>query len=245
MLLTQLLWDPLPDSLPAAKPRRFARLRDVAKGLTAEVARPQASAKEIVDRRVPRGFVQALVLDAYQVTLAEQDGVHRRPAAFANAWRNHLTTLLDQPTIELHGWGPRTTADIDANLIWNLYEAASYARSYAIEHAAATKSKRVQRGQQVPTFEFSIVGDGSALGDVIYGICIPCHVGLLYKIGFPTDWQFSGLGRLALGQLEARHPDLTWYTTGQYKHARGFYDRYRRESASPWTANQHPCQHFD
>ena len=41
----------------------------------------------------------------------------------------------------------------------------------------------------------------------------------------------------ALDQLEACHPDLTWYTTGQFKDARGFYDRrYRQSSASPWTA---------
>ena len=52
-------------------------------------------------------------------------------------------------------------------------------------------------------------------------------------------------GRLALGQLEARHPGVTWYTTGQFKHARGFYDRYRQGSDSPWTDKQHPCLHFD
>jgi hypothetical protein len=33
--------------------------------------------------------------------------------------------------------------------------------------------------------------------------------------------------------LEGRHPGLTWYTTSQFKHARGFYDRYRRDSNSP------------
>ncbi|MGI8336697.1 hypothetical protein ACRYCC_42705 [Actinomadura scrupuli] len=52
--------------------------------------------------------------------------------------------------------------------------------------------------------------------EVKYGICPSCHIGLLYKIGFPADWQFSGLGRLALDQLEARHPGLTWYTTAQH-----------------------------
>jgi hypothetical protein len=74
----------------------------------------------------------------------------------------------------------------------------------------ASPSRRVQRGQPVPTFEFSIVSDGETLGDVTYGICASCRTGLLYKIGFPTDWQFCGLGRLALRQLEARHPGLIW-----------------------------------
>jgi hypothetical protein len=96
----------------------------------------------------------------------------------------------------------------------------------------------------VPTFEFSIVSDGDSLGDVTYGTCESCGVGLLYKIGFPDDWQFCGLGRLALSQLEARHPNLTWYTTGQFKHARGFYDRYRQGSGSPWTPMDRPCAHF-
>jgi hypothetical protein len=79
---------------------------------------------------------------------------------------------------------------------------------------------------------------------VIYGTCQACRTGLLYKITFPPDWQFCGLGRLALSQLEHRHAGLTWYTTGQLSHARGFYDRYRRGSASPWTTSQHPCPHF-
>ena len=69
-------------------------------------------------------------------------------------------------------------------------------------------------------------------------------MGLLYKIEFPPDWQFCRLGRLALAQLEGRHPGVTWYTTGQYAHAQGFYDRYRRGRASPWTEQQHPCPHF-
>ena len=97
----------------------------------------------------------------------------------------------------------------------------------------------------MPTYEFSIVSDGSSLGDVTYGVCRSCRTGLLYKIGFPDEWQFCGFGRLALSQLEARHPDLTWYTTGQSRHARGFYDRYRQGSTSPWTARPHPCPHFD
>ena len=143
------------------------------------------------------------------------------------------------------GWRPVTVADlVDADLAWSLYELASRARQDAIEQAAATLSRRVQCGQQVPTFEFSIVSDGDSLGDVTYGTCEPCGGGLLYKIGFPDDRQFCGLGRLALSKLEARHPDLTWYTTSQFKHAQGFYDRYRQGSSSPWTPMDRPCAHF-
>jgi hypothetical protein len=202
------------------------------------------SDQERVDRRVRRGHVQALVLEAYQATVAEQDSEHRPPAAFTQAWRARLAGLLDQASPELPGWGPITTAAPDIDLAWRLFDLASRARQDAIEHATATPSRRVERGQRVPTFEFSIASDREPLGDVTYGICRPCHTGLLYKIGFPADWQFCGLGRLALSQLEARHPDLTWYTTGQFSHARGFYDRYRQGSASPRAARQRPCPHF-
>ena len=67
---------------------------------------------------------------------------------------------------------------------------------------------------------------------------------MLYKISFDPDWQFCGLGRLVLGEIEDRHPVLTWYTTAQFKEARGFYDRYRQGSSSPWSDKQHPCPHF-
>jgi len=241
MLLFRLLWEPLPDKLPTAG-RRFPRLRDLAAVLTAETV--PMSEQERVDRRVRRGAVQALVREAYRAALAEQDSEHRPPAVFSQAWHAHLAGLLDQASVDLPGWGPVTIADVDIDLAWNLYELASRARQDAIEHAIATRSRCVERGQQVPTFEFSIASDGDSLGDVTYGICRPCRVGLLYKIEFPPDWQFCGLGRLALSQLEIRHADLTWYTTGQFKHARGFYCRYRQGSGSPWTTQQHPCPHF-
>jgi hypothetical protein len=80
--------------------------------------------------------------------------------------------------------------------------------------------------------------------DGLHGVCEECRVGLLYKIEFPPDWQFCGFGRLALNALEARHPTLTWYTTGQYAWSQGFYDRYRQTSSSPWTVCQDPCPHF-
>lgn len=242
MLMVRLLWDPLPDTLPTPGRLRLPRGRELAIALTAP--RVPRSAQEQVDRRVRRGHVQALVRGAYQATVAEQDSHRRPPAAFTEAWRAHLAGLLAQGSPDLPGWGPITLADPDIDLAWDLFGLASRARQDAIGHAAATPSRRVERGQQVPVYEFSITSDGSQLGDVTYGICQPCRTGLLYKIGFPADWQFCGFGRLALSQLETRHPRLAWYTTGQLSHAKGFYDRYRQGSASPWTASQHPCPHF-
>jgi len=178
--------------------------------------------------------VQAVVREAYEVTVAEQDSVHRKPAEFAEAWRARLAFLLEQDSVELPGWSVITAADLDTSLAWRLYEAASYARRHAVERAKPTRSQRAQlAGTQAQVFEFEVVSEGETLGEVRYGICPPCGAGLLYKISFDPDFQFCGLGRLALGQLEARHPGLTWYTTGQFKDARGFF---RTVTASTATA---------
>jgi hypothetical protein len=139
MLPSRLLRDPLPDPLPSSGSGRFRWLRDLRASLAASMTAPPLSAEGLVDRRVRRGAMQALVREAYDATVAEQDDAHRKPAEFVEAW----------------------------------------------------------------------------------------------------------LGRRALDQLEGRHPDLIWYTTGQFKDAPGFYDRYRQHSDSPWTDRQHPCPHFD
>jgi hypothetical protein len=234
VLPTQLLWDPLPDPPQARRRGWFRWLSILGPGS------PRMSVEDLVEYRVRRGATQALVRRAYQAAIAEQGSTHRPPPAFAEGWRAHLAALLAQPRADLPGWGPITIADLDSGFAWQLYEEASQARLRAIEQAGATPSRAVPRGQPVQTYEFAIASGGASLGKVAYGICSPCQTGLLYKIEFPPDWQFCGLGRLALAQLEARHPGVTWYTTGQYAHAQGFYDRYRQGSASPWSEQQHP-----
>lgn len=222
---------------------RFRRLRAL---LAANMTEPRLPPEQLVKRRVSRGQVQALVRQAYDATVAEQDGAHRKPAEFAETWRAHLASMLEQETVDVPGWSLITIADVDTDLAWRLYDAASYARNHTIEYAKPTRSKRAKWAEtQAQVFEFAIVSDGDTLGEIRYGICPPCGTGLLYKISFDQDFQFCGLGRLALGQLETRHLGLTWYTTSQFKDARGFYNRYRQDSESPWTDRQHPCPHFD
>lgn len=241
-LLARLLWRPLPDALPTFEWWLFPS-RDPAVAW-AEDADPESEQAQ-VDRRVRVGSIQALVRKAYLATVAEQDEEHRHPASFAQAWRAHLVGLLAQESANPPGRAPMKIAGSDLDLAWRLYELARRARQNAIERATPTPSQQVQRGKQVPTFEFSIVSEGESLGDVTYGICRSCGTGMLYRIEFAPDWQFCGFGRLALSQLEARHPDLTWYTTGQFQHARSFYERYRQSSTSPWADDQQPCPHFD
>ncbi|WP_043637228.1 hypothetical protein [Nonomuraea candida] len=243
-MLVRLLWKPLPESWPESASPRPAGLR----GLVAWVRElaegvPQ---HDDVERRVRRGAMQAIVREAFQQTVAEQDSEPREPAAFAEAWRARLAALLARETVEVTGWGEIIIAELDTELGWSLYAAASRARAETIALAAATPSRR--RGADdgpTPSYEFSIAADGDgSLGRVQYAICEPCGVGLLKKISFSSEWHCCGFGTLALRELEIRHPALTWYTTGQYAHARGFYDRYRHSSDSPWTAQQHPCPHF-
>ena len=245
MLPSRLLSDPLPDGLPSPGSGRFRWLRDLRAALAADMTAPRLSAQDLVDRSVRRGAVQAVVREAYEVTIAEQDGAHRKLAEFTDAWRARLAFMLEQDSIELVGWSVITTADLDTSLAWSLFEAVGHARRYAVEHARPARSRRARwMDTQAQVFEFAIVSEDHTLGEVRYGICPPCATGLLYKISFGADFRFCGLGRLALDQLEARHPGLTWYTTGQSGYARGFYDRYRERSDSPWTSRQHPCHHF-
>lgn len=200
-LLVQLLWDPLPDALPASGHRRFARVRELAAEIIAVTA--PVTGQEQVDRCVRRGAVQALVRAAYQSTVAKQESEHRPPAAFAEAWHDHLADLLNLAQPDLPGWGPITIADLDIDLAWSLYQLASRARLNAVDHARAAPSRRVQRGQHIPTFEFAIVSDGESLGDVTYGISQACRAGLLYKIEFAPDWRsaVSGAWRLASSKI--------------------------------------------
>ncbi|MGW5689031.1 hypothetical protein [Nonomuraea sp. NPDC003754] len=243
-MLVQLLWKPLPESWPAPAPQRPAGLR----GLVAWVRDIAAAApqRDDVERRVRRGAMQAIVREAFQQTVAEQDSEHRGPAEFADVWKARLTAFLAEEVVEVTGWGEITIAELDADLGWSLYAAASRARMETIARATATPSRhRGMDDEPTVSYEFSIAADGDgSLGRVQYAICEPCGVGLLKKISFSTEWHSCGFGTLALRELETRHPGLTWYTTGQYAHARGFYDRYRSGSDSPWTAQQHPCPHF-
>jgi GNAT superfamily N-acetyltransferase len=190
--------------------------------------------------------MQAIVREAFQQTVAEQDSEHRGPAEFADAWKARLAALLAQETVEVTGWAEITIAELDTDLGWSLYAAASRARAEAIARAVATPGRR-RGADDGPTmsYEFSIAADGNgSLGRVQYAICEPCGVGLLKKISFSPEWHGCGFGTLALRELETRHPGLTWYITGQYAHAKGFYERYRQGSGSPWTEKQHPCPHF-
>jgi hypothetical protein len=201
---------------------------------------------ELVRLRVRRGVVQCLVRDAYQATVADQDREHRRPREFTQAWRANLASALDSADVDLSGCGPAAFTAADIDLAWKLHEAASRGREEALGHVKMKHSQLTRMGSlKVPIFEISVTSEGGELGAAKYGTCYPCGVGLLQKISFDPDWQFCGLGRLTLNELEARHPSLTWYTTAQYKDARGFYERYRQNSSSPWTDKQHPCLHFD
>ncbi|MEV4163460.1 hypothetical protein [Nonomuraea dietziae] len=231
--MVRILWDPLPASWPAEARRRPGGLR----GLIAWAQNTGAVLDDDVERRVRRGAMQAIVREAYQQTLAEQDSEHRGPAEFARAWKTRLASLLAMKTVEVSGWSEITIADLDTDLGWNLYAAAVNARSEAITHAIAQRSRpSLPFDVQTSFYEFSIVApDEHALGHVRYEVCEPYGFGLLLKISFSPDWQCCGLGTLALRQLETRHPELTWYSTGQYTHAKGFYQRYRQSSASPWT----------
>jgi hypothetical protein len=154
-------------------------------------------------------------------------------------WRELLAAMKAQPSLlsDQETFERRMRRD-------GVFDLGCHGRRAAIDTAILTQAVHTERGQPVPTFKFSITVQDTSVGDVIYGVCCQCRVGLLYKISIDSEWHDCGFGRRALGHLEALHPDLVWYTTAQYLNARGFYDRYRQDSGSPWEENQHPCRHF-
>lgn len=241
-LLDDLLWDGLPDPLPRLERQRSSWWQELVAAVKTRAS--PMSEQEKFERRVRRDGIQAVVRHAFQATVAEQDNEHRSPEAFAEAWRLHLSNLLEPITIEISGWSTITVSEDDVRLSWEIFDLGCRGRQEAINNAVMTKAARTERGQPVPTFGFSITSQGTSLGDVIFGCCDECRVGLLYKISIDSEWHCCGFGRRALRHLEGMHPNLAWYTTAQYGWARAFYDRYRQDSSSPWEENQRPCPHF-
>lgn len=240
-MVTSLLWQPLPWWWPVApEPPRGLR------GLIVRVRDRVRSELDLdFDRRMRRAATQRLVREVYQHTLAEQQDQRRRPDAFADAWRARLAEALANGSRDVDGWGQITAADVDQDLAWSLLAAVTEGRAQTLRQAVAEPSRTRQMGRTATAdFEFRVVAGSVALGRVAYSVCQPCEIGLLRKISFSPEWQFCGLGTLAMRQLEVRHAGLTWYTTPQYADARGFYARYREGSASSWTDQGGLCQHF-
>ncbi|MGY0236564.1 hypothetical protein [Longispora urticae] len=233
-MLSKLLYEPVPDH-PSVKV--VGRLR----AFVAWLAAPRG---DDFDGRMCRAAAQALVREAFRKTLAAQDDAHLRPDAFTRAWKDEVKQLLGQPAAEIDGWGEVDVSRLDIEFVWELFDAASSARHRTISQAKPGPSKPYKVDVEAETFHFIIDGDEERdLGEVKYGVCQLCGTGLLYKISFSPEWQYSGLGTLALDELQARHPHLTWYTTGQYAWSKGFYDRYRRRNSSPWVPGK-VCPHF-
>lgn len=105
--------------------------------------------------------MQAIAREAFQQTVTEHDSAHRRPTEFAEAWKACLAALLALESVEVPGWGEITIADLDADLGWSLYAAASRARAEKIARATATPSRcrDTDDGPTLP-FDFSVTADG-------------------------------------------------------------------------------------
>ena len=157
VLPTKLLWDPLPNPLPAVTSTSFSGLRRRLEILFLMAAESRLPLDELVRLRVRRGIVQRLVRDAYQATVAGQDREHRRPHEFADAWRANLAFALDHADIDLSGSGPEAFTADDINLAWKLYEAASRGREQALGHVKLKHSQLTRMGSlKVPIFEILI-----------------------------------------------------------------------------------------
>ena len=201
---------------------------------------------ELVRLRVRRGIVQGIVRDAYLATVASQDREHRQPREFTEAWRANLASALESADVDLSGSGPEALTADDTDLAWKLYEAASRGREEALGHVRLKHSQLPRMGS-LKSADLRGHGHerrrgtrGSQVRDLL-----PVRRRPTAKDQLRPGLAVLRAGPAILNELEALHPSLTWYTTAQLKDARGFYERYRQNSSSPWTDRQHPCLHFD
>ena len=144
MLQDELLREQLPESLPVAKPRGVVdRQREIASYFAADAIRSRMPAQDVVDRRVRRGSIQALVLDAYLATLAEQD------CAWRKRWPGHMYgghVAIWPYTSEPPSTGqPSTHAD-------RLYPASSRLRSEICWLASSSRSQKKLLGSVIAAY---------------------------------------------------------------------------------------------
>lgn len=201
-----------------------------------EVSAVRAREAELLVDRLDVG-TRLFVRDLYGEQVADQDECRLKPDLFADALRERLSeALLDRPD------------DVDDRRAWRLIEAALAERARWISTAQFGRDQAQHVGRDAPRcvrrFEFFILVEGEQSGNVTYTVCIGCRQGVLDNITVDAPIGCAGVGRCALDELQRRWTGFEFNTTGQRSTAKGFYDRYRTASPSPWRSRRDGCPHL-
>lgn len=230
-----VLDSPWEDQPSHVRLREFIR-RLLSASFRREVRARQARDAELLVDRLDVG-TRLFVRDLYNEQLADQDEYRLKPDLFADAVREWLSeALLNQPD------------DVDEHRAWRLLEAALAERARWISTAQFGRDQAQHPGRDAPRcvqrFEFLILVEGEQCGNVTYTVCIGCGHGVLDNITVDAPIGCAGVGRRALDELQRRWTGFEFNTTGQRSTAKGFYDRYRTTSPSPWRPRRDGCPHL-
>lgn len=177
-----------------------------------------------------------VVRTVYNEQLGQQEDLLLKPEQFAATIRTRLIATLQG-----------ASEGVDHTVAQRLLEAALAERERWIATATFGKDKpgyKSRREKPIAAYEFLILADGQQMGNVTYTVCTQCHQGVLDNITVDPDLQCGGVASRALRELERRWPGYTFNTTGQRSTAKGFYDRYRTTSSSPWRSKLDGCVHL-
>ena len=144
-------------------------------------------------------------------------------------------SALESADVDLSGSGPEALTADDTDLAWKLYEAASRGREEALGHVRLKHSQLPRMGS-LKSADLRGHGHerrrgtrGSQVRDLLPVRRRPTAKDQLRpRTGSSTGW-----ARLALNELEALHPSLTWYTTAQLKFGAASTSATARTAAAP------------
>ncbi len=215
--------------------------RDRVKWLLSSRFRQNLTARRVREAEVRRLRLnidaRMFVREIYHQQLYENDELRLKPEPFAYTARRQLDEALSHAPTE-----------IDPQVARALLEHALAERARWIIDASFT-ADQLQHGASDPPsvdrYEFKIqIDDQPGLGNVTYRVCTRCQQGVLDNITVAAEIGCGGVGRRALDELQQRWVGYKFNTTGQRSTARGFYDRCRMTSSSPWLYELNGCPHL-
>jgi hypothetical protein len=178
------------------------------------------------------------VREIYHQQLYENDELRLKPEQFAHAVGGRLDEALSHAPPE-----------VDPHVARALLEHALAERARWIINASFISDQPQRRMSSDPPsinrYDFKIQSDDRhSLGNVTYRVCTRCQQGVLDNIAVDAEIGCGGVGQRALDELQRRWAGYELNTTGQRSTARGFYERYRMTSPSPWRYELNGCPHL-
>lgn len=86
------------------------------------------------------------------------------------------------------------------------------------------------------------------IGILEYQICDRCRLGFVAKISIDVEFHGQGLGTRAIELARLQAPGYRWFTSGQDRPAKTFWERIARRTGDGYFEEKewlHPCEHME